>query len=293
MDETKLKKIEALLELVDTKKNAEDLVAAFKTAIEELLKIRKDNEQEVTDAIALLKKTSEEFITGLNTTLNTTTDTTLTDVKTTVEKRLNAALTDASAKVSQMLKEQATGMNLVRDKLASIESGAPGEPGTPGAPGKDANEKVVADSVLSELLPLLEEEVAKIRAELKTSLGSRVGWGAHPLTIAKSGTTKSETTRYINFVGTGVSSVTRNPDDTVDVSISGGSATIYTETPTGNIDGSNKTYTTAHTTTTIIGIWINGEYIHTGEYTTNASGFTMVTALDASLNGKGFSISYT
>lgn len=73
----------------------------------------------------------------------------------------------------------------------------------------------------------------------------------------------------------------------------GAAATIYTETPTGLVNGSNKAYTTAHPTTTIIGVWINGQYIHTGEYTTNASGFTMGTALDSSLAGTGFTISYT
>ncbi len=73
----------------------------------------------------------------------------------------------------------------------------------------------------------------------------------------------------------------------------GGSATIYTETPTGNIDGVNTVYTTAHATSTIIGIWVNGQFIHTGEYTKGASGFTMGTALPASLSGTGFTISYT
>jgi hypothetical protein len=38
---------------------------------------------------------------------------------------------------------------------------------------------------------------------------------------------------------------------------------------------------------------INGMFIHPGEYTVSGSGFTMGTALDASLSAASFSISYT
>ncbi len=70
-------------------------------------------------------------------------------------------------------------------------------------------------------------------------------------------------------------------------------ATIFTQTPTGLIDGANKAYTVLNAITTVIGIWINGEFIHPSEYTAAGAGFTMGTALDASLSGKSFTISYT
>lgn len=72
----------------------------------------------------------------------------------------------------------------------------------------------------------------------------------------------------------------------------GGGATIYTETPSGIIDGANKIYTTAHPITTVIGLWINGEFIHPADYTVAGSGFTMGTALAASFSGTPFTISY-
>lgn len=74
---------------------------------------------------------------------------------------------------------------------------------------------------------------------------------------------------------------------------SGGSATIFTQTPTGTIDGVNKTYTTAHTITTVIGLWYNGEFVHPSEYTVSGSGFTMGTALPAFSPAGSFTISYT
>lgn len=50
---------------------------------------------------------------------------------------------------------------------------------------------------------------------------SRVGWGAHPLTIQASGVVKDKIARVINFIGP---SVVRNPDGTVDVTVSGSAA---------------------------------------------------------------------
>lgn len=75
------------------------------------------------------------------------------------------------------------------------------------------------------------------------------------------------------------------------VSSTGGSATIYTQTPTGLVNGSNTVYTTVNTITTVIGLWYNGQFIHPAEYTPSGAGFTMGTALPA-ISGAAFTISY-
>ncbi len=72
---------------------------------------------------------------------------------------------------------------------------------------------------------------------------------------------------------------------------SAGGATIYTETPTGLINGVNKIYTTVNTITTVIGMWYNGEFIHPAEYVVSGAGFTMGTALPV-ISGAAFTISY-
>lgn len=85
--------------------------------------------------------------------------------------------------------------------------------------------------------------------------------------------------------------ITTNADGKKVIATSGG--TIYSETPTGAVNGSNKVYTTLHTITTVISLSINGQFIHPAEYTVSGAGFTMGTALDTSLSGTGFTIVYT
>lgn len=87
--------------------------------------------------------------------------------------------------------------------------------------------------------------------------------------------------------------ITTDADGKKVITSTGGSATIYTETPSGLINGSNKVYTVSNTVTTVIGFWINGQFIHPSEYTSVGTTITFVTALDASLSGTGFTISYT
>lgn len=91
--------------------------------------------------------------------------------------------------------------------------------------------------------------------------------------------------------GTNVTISTVNGVKTINA-LGGGSATIYTETPSGLIDGANKTYTTAHPITTVIGLWLNGEFIHPADYTVSGAGFTMGTALAAAFATTSFTISY-
>lgn len=74
---------------------------------------------------------------------------------------------------------------------------------------------------------------------------------------------------------------------------SSGAATVYSETPVGAINGINTVYTVSNTITTVIGFWINGQFIHPSEYSATGTTITFVTALDASLSGTGFTISFT
>lgn len=68
--------------------------------------------------------------------------------------------------------------------------------------------------------------------------------------------------------------------------------TVYTETPSGAINSSNKTYTVLHTINNVFSFAINGMYIHPSEYSTSGSTITFVTALDSSLSGTSFTIVY-
>lgn len=77
------------------------------------------------------------------------------------------------------------------------------------------------------------------------------------------------------------------------VDASGSTSTIYSETPTGTIDGANVTFTTAHDITTVYSFAINGQYIHPiTDYTTSGVTITFTSAPSADLSGKAFTIVY-
>ena len=75
--------------------------------------------------------------------------------------------------------------------------------------------------------------------------------------------------------------------------IGGGGSAVFSETPGGAIDGMNTTYTTVNNITTVIGLYLNGEYLDPSQYTTSGSGFTMGTAIPASFSGTPFTIVYS
>jgi hypothetical protein len=54
-------------------------------------------------------------------------------------------------------------------------------------------------------------------------VGTRAGWGAHPITIQQSGTTKTKNARSFNFKGTGAPTIIQRPDGVTDLTFSGGS----------------------------------------------------------------------
>ncbi len=67
---------------------------------------------------------------------------------------------------------------------------------------------------------------------------------------------------------------------------------IRTETPTGNINGVNKTYTVSTTINAILSFSINGMVISDNEYTYSGSTITFTTAIPADLTGTNFRIKF-
>lgn len=286
IDEKKLAKFrqslsEALQQSTDglTK---EEFTQAFQTVLDFVKGIKKENTDEwqlVHAALqmleAKLKETNSNDFAALKKELSSTTTTALTTVKANVEERLNTALATFSKEITDLIDEQETSLNYVRDKADSIQ---------PGKNGKDANEQVITETITTSLLSRLEEELTKIRGEFQQVGSNKAGWGAHPLTIAGSGTVKSKTTRHINFKGTGVSSVVRNPDGTVDVTISGGSGgggTLTSETPVGTVDGVNAVFTVSNTP---VQVYSNGALQTAGGIDYTLSGLT-ITFVSAPVSG--------
>jgi hypothetical protein len=97
----------------------------------------------------------------------------------------------------------------------------------------------------------------------------------------------------LNFVGDGVT-VTKMGDGVATVTIPGGSSvpTIYTETPTGDIDGVNAIFTVLHNITTVFSFAVNGQFLHPVEYTISGNQITFNNPIPADLAGTNFTMIY-
>ena len=155
------------------------------------------------------------------------------------------------SEMSKMMKEQKNTMSFIYDKVAALQDGEDGETGAVGPQGPAGQDAQPVDE---------ERLIAAILAQIPTPKNgrdgvSRVGWGAHPLAIAQSGAIKEKVARHINFKGTGVSSVVRNPNGTVDVTITGAGGALSVLVATGTIDDSNVIFTFVSAPTIVV---VNG-----------------------------------
>lgn len=260
--ERSLKKLEDILNLVQEGLTKTEFVAAFEGVVEFVQKIQATNDSEFTglkaDLKALAKQVKDDATSDVD------------ELRQQVEMVVGAQLATIKAKL---------------DSVKNGKDGRDGEDGLDGKDGKDGERGPKGDR--GERGP-----EGKPGASGNTV---RVGWGAHPLQVQALGVVIDKNTRVINFKGTGLSSVTRLPNGVVEVNVQAGGAgsTIYTETPSGTIDGVNTTYTTANTITTVYNLAINGQFLHpTTDYTVAGTTITMVTALPANLSGLPFTITY-
>lgn len=113
----------------------------------------------------------------------------------------------------------------------------------------------------------------------------------NPITIFDDGVSITSNVGSINFTGAGVNVSTMGNDVTVD--IPGGGGTVYTETPSGLINGSNTVYTVAHTINTIYNFVTNGQdIVDPSTYTVVGNTITFNSPLPAEFAGLQFIIVY-
>lgn len=281
MPTPKLDKLTELLKLLNESITRQEFTDAFKAIVDFLKNLQVKNKEEFQNI-----KTS------------------FADLSAKVEGRADEVISDLKDQIILTLSGQ---VEAVQKKLAEVKNGKDGEPGKDGdtivgPPGKDGSpdtgDQIIdkinsADGLIKqeavEGLDKLKKDVAE-----KTGNTTRIGWGAHPLSIQGLGVTIDKNTRIINFKGSGLSSVVRLPNGVVEVTLSGGAGgTVYEETPTGLINGSNVTYTVANSITTIYNFAINGQFLHKdSDYTYSGDTITFLSPLDASLSGKPFTITY-
>ena len=92
--------------------------------------------------------------------------------------------------------------------------------------------------------PDFEKKERKLRSDIAQRISEVGGGGGTTFRITDESTTVSEHVRTLNFTGAGVAATYGN-NGIVNITIAGGGVTF--ETPTGTVDGANKTFTVTAT----------------------------------------------
>jgi len=173
------------------------------------------------------------------------------------------------------------------------QDGLNGKDGKDGTNGKDGE---VAKIDIEELLTI-KKRLSELDGRINMALQNPVrvvggsGGGKGVDVLDEQSPISQNPMQKINFSGAGVT-VTNLGNGVATVTIPGGAGTFYTETPNGDINGSNKSYTVLRTINTIFSFAINGTFIHPDEYSTTGDTITFSTALSADLSGTNFTIIY-
>lgn len=152
--------------------------------------------------------------------------------------RLTNRVANAEGSISAVRKELSASIK--RISLAPGPKGEKGEQGPSGRDGKDG--KPGKDGK--------DGQDGRNGKDGASGNSVRIGWGAHPLTIQALGVTIDKVTRFINFTGSGIGSVSRSKDGVVTVNISGGGSggtQVSEEVPVNSGDDIN--FTVEHTPT--------------------------------------------
>jgi hypothetical protein len=169
--------------------------------------------------------------------------------------------------------------------------GAEGEQGERGPRGPKGDAAPIESG--KQLAQRLKDEVSYEDLKDKPDIVSvvrRSGFG-QALAIRVNGVLSQSELKVIDLVGTGWT-VTDLGGGVAAIQNPATTSTPYTETPSGAVDGANKSYTTAHAINAIYSLAINGQFIHPSDYVVSGAGFTMNTALPVELSGLPFTIIY-
>ncbi len=218
-----LQKMQELYKLASEGISKQDFLTSFSNVVSLVTRINKEMIKRQDDSFVAITKQFKDLEK---------------EIKKTASDDFSTLKTDLLSRINKALDDQNNGMKFIYDRVAALEDGNDGEDGhTP------TNEELTA--LITPLIPKIEAQetpevdidsiVQQVIAKLPKQ-ETKVGWGAHPLVIAKSGVVKEKVARHINFKGTAVTSVTRNPDGTVDVTLTaggaGGATQVYEEAVT-------------------------------------------------------------
>jgi hypothetical protein len=200
---------------------------------------------------------------------------------------------EISSKLSSLEEKVDTKLSKVKNGL----DGQNGERGSDGKDGQDSDPQIVAEiaskmtqEALKPLIPTIEAieaDIPRLGAPIRDSLELLQGNERLEISAIKDLQDKLDELKKefgkTRFVGGGTS------DIGVQASLA---RLIKTETPVGNIDGVNKTYTVNLPINAVLSFGINGMVIHDSEYTISGNIITFITEIPAGLSGTNFRITY-
>ena len=148
--EAKINKLKELFKIVDESITRKEFIDSFQNVVNLVLRTEKTLTEKHDKNIASLKE--------LFGTLDS-------QIKTSTDAEVSGTLKELKSTVAKMLKEQETGMNMVRDKLRNLKSGKDGKP---------ADETKIISKVLKEI-PKQKDIVLDTAEELRNKLESLTG----------------------------------------------------------------------------------------------------------------------
>lgn len=260
--DARLKKLEELIKVIDEGVTKKDFTKAFEEVLKLVLKIEKRN----SEAVSTLETTYQKLLEKM-------------------DSKHSSAFSDLRGQVDQLF--VGNKLDEIRTELDSkSQNGMANVEGRLGEIQKSIGEKLSLmdkkDLILGRLQKTLEKKIeqaskivsddpGKIRNKLESLKGDdrldksairgldevikevstrpTGGVAAKPITIQGLGITIDKNVRFINFTGSGLTSVTRSKDGVVTVNIGGASSgtKVSEEVPTNS--GDNTNFTIAHTPT--------------------------------------------
>lgn len=140
-------------------------------------------------------------------------------------------------KLTQFLDKQSKVITAIDQKLSIRQEQAIGELQSFVIEEIEKNKPAIDPDEINDNIELIRVSIKKLDERVKSTSSTKVGWGAHPLVVKSNGTTIDKVTRILNFTS---STVTRNPDGTVNISGGGGLTEIEIS---GTVDDNNTTFT--------------------------------------------------
>jgi hypothetical protein len=261
MENDKLRKLKALLDVANDGLSKQEFLDSFKKIMDHFLQLEKKLIEKIDYKTIEEKNKLDELKQEFNRVIEAAkleSDNSLSGFKRKTVELINSLF--AKSQINQKLSEVLNGVDFklrqIDEKMEGIRSGLDGKD------GKDADETKIINEVIKKIeVPDLKEKLEPLKKEIEELKARPIGRGG-------GGTSAMGVAWTFKHIA-------------------------HTEEPTGAIDGVNKTYTVNNNIFWIAGFTLNGEQIaELPNFTYSGRTITFSTAIPAAYNGKDFEVKY-